>query len=99
MTRIRVGTRVREVDADPDDSPLGEVVRAAPGEALDDIPGDERRVTVRWEEETFFRHDIWRQRRYVGDLVVVSPTAPDPERRPAMPLIGREVYRLPECPV
>jgi hypothetical protein len=72
MTRIRVGTRVREVDADPDDSPLGEVVRAAPGEALDDIPGDERRVTVRWEEETFFRHDIWRQRRYVGDLVVVT---------------------------
>lgn len=66
MTRaIPMGARVRLRDDVDDDGPVGERVRAAPGEALDDRPGDEPRVTIRWEQDG----RIWRERRYVDDLV------------------------------
>jgi len=59
-----VGERVRL--ADQPDGPRGERVRAVPGEALDDSPRDEPRVTVRWEQDG----RIWRERRYVDDLII-----------------------------
>jgi hypothetical protein len=62
-----IGEKVREHGRYSYDDPIGERVRAMPGEALDDIPNDEPRVTVRWERDG----KIWRERRYVGDLVVV----------------------------
>lgn len=65
MATIRVGDRVQLDGYTDTDDPTGERVKAVPGEALDEIPGDVPRVSVRWEQNAH----IWRTREYVDSLV------------------------------
>jgi hypothetical protein len=66
---IPVGTKVHLQGYDSADDSIGERVRAVPGEALDDISGDEPRVTIRWWNSDESRC-LGRTREYVGSLVI-----------------------------